>query len=132
MIGPHIPDEEILYRRIPTGNPWFEPPDRISTYNFKLRKGESGLSVYRSSVISAQQLLVRPEAIPGSRIAWANAGAIRTLHGRNRQPLHLDGVSVGEAQDPGQAEIRGPQPGKLSPSASLALRDLFRLMPENT
>lgn len=35
-----IPDEEILFRRIPPTTPWFEPPDRISTVNFKLKPGE--------------------------------------------------------------------------------------------
>ena len=128
-----IARDEVLYRRIPPTEPWFEPPDRISSCNFKLRRKddgtkEEGLSVYRAAVVSPVEVLNKPDAIPGSRIAAATAGAIRALRNGAGKPLHLAVLAVDDENDPGHTEIRGPQPRKLSGSASEALRRLFKLV----
>ena len=124
----HVWDSEILLRRIPPGSPWFEPPDRIASFNFKLKPREMGLSVYRERIVSRQEVLEMPQAIPGSLLAWATAGEIRALKNAAGQPLDLDVIAVADERDPGHAEIRGPESGKLSTSAAKALNKLFRLV----
>jgi hypothetical protein len=119
--------DEVLYRRIPPGSQWFEPPDRISSFNFKLRSGETGLSVYRAAIVSAAEILKNPEAIPESLVAYATVARIRRLKGTSGQTLGLDVVPCDDENNPGHAEIRGPVPGKLSTSASRALKKLFQL-----
>jgi len=123
--GQRVPDDEVLLRRIPPGDPWFEPPDRVSTYNFKLRKDELGISVYRRSVVSEEELLGMRGAIRGSFVLSTGARHIRDLKNAEGISLRLDVVAVDDEDDPGHAEIRGPKPGKLSRSASQALRRLF-------
>lgn len=122
-----IADDEVLYRRIPPGSNWFEPPERITSANFKLRRGEDGLSVYRQRVVGAADVLKKRGAIVGSRVAQATAGQIRAARDTKGDPLHLDVVVVGDMDDPGHAEIRGPILGKLSAGAPRALQRLFRL-----
>ena len=63
-----IASSEILYRRIPPGTNWFEPPDRISSMNFKLRPGELGLSVYRAGAVDVQGVLSKRKPCPAA--AW--------------------------------------------------------------
>lgn len=130
MSGEQIRDEEIVFRRIPPTTPFFEEPDRISSFNFSLdkRQHELGLSVYRASVVTAVDVLANPGAIAGSKIVQANVGDIRSLTGGDGKPLNLDVIAVDDEDNPGHAEIRGPDPGKLSKSASKALRNLFRLI----
>ena len=135
MAEPTIATEEVLYRRIPPGKDWFEPPDRITSANFKLGKNkdgtrEEGLSVYRASFVTPAEVLRRPGVEPGTRVAWAKAGSVRTLEGGNKKPLKLEVVVSDDENDPGHAEIRGPEPRKLSNSASNALRKLFQLIPD--
>ena len=125
MSGQGLPDDEVLLRRIPPGAPWFEPPDRVSTYNFKLRKGELGISVYRRSVVSEEEVLGMRGAIRGSFVLSAGVRHIRELKNAEGISLRLDVVAVDDKDTPGHAEIRGPKPGKLSRSASQALRKLF-------
>lgn len=130
---PTIVDEEIVVLRIPSGAPWFEPPDRVSSANFKLdrRRGERGLSVYRLSVVSPAEVLTRPGAIPGSFLVAASVGSIRALRNAEGTPLSLDVLADDdEGRNPGHAEIRGPEAGKLSPSASRALQRLFERLPD--
>lgn len=125
-----IDDDELVYRRVPPVTPWFEPPDQVSTANFKLdqRHGELGLSVYRASVVSAQEVLAKSDAIPGSHVTRARVGDIRALVNGQQQPLQLDVIIVDDENDPGHAEIRGPVAGRLAPAASKALRELFELI----
>jgi len=123
----HVLDNEILFRRIPPGSPWFEPPDRIASFNFKLKPQETGISVYRERIISGLDVLNKPQAIPGSLLAWATAGEIRDLKNAAGQSLHLDVIPVADEHDPGHAEIRGPESSQLSTSAAKALSRLFRL-----
>lgn len=125
MPGEPVRDDEVLLRRIRPGTDWFQPPDRISSLNFKLRRTELGLSVFRNGAVSEQGLLNRADTIAGSFIVRATAGDIRALSGMDGQSLQLDVVAVDDEDNPGHAEIRGPTPGKLSERASKALRDLF-------
>ena len=128
MAQERLSDDEIVFRRIPPTLPWFEPPDRVSTANFKLnaRGSELGLSVYRKSVVSAAEVLAKPDAILGSLIVQCTVGEIRALKNGKGESLHLDVIRVDDGDNPGHAEIRGPTPGKLSDAATKRLRDAFR------
>ncbi len=128
MAEDRLSDDEVVFRRIPPTLPWFEPPDRISTANFKLnaRVNELGLSVYRQSVVTAAEVLAKPEAIPGSLIVQCTIGEIRALQNGKGESLQLDVIRVDDGDNPGHAEIRGPMPGKLSDAAIKRLRDTFR------
>ena len=128
MAEERLSDDEIVFRRIPPTLPWFEPPDRISTANYKLnaRENELGLSVYRKSVVSAADVLAKPDAIPGSLIVQCTIGEIRALKNGKGELLQLDVIRVDDADNPGHAEVRGPMPGKLSDAATKRMRDAFR------
>lgn len=126
MSDGRIADDEVLYRRIPPGLSWFEPPDRISSGNFKLQDNELGVSVYRAAIVDAAHVLSDPQAKPGSRVVEATASQIRAARDGNDNPLCLDIVAVNDENDPGHAEIRGPIPGKISNGAARALKALFR------
>ncbi|NQT40045.1 MAG: hypothetical protein HQ581_21310 [Planctomycetes bacterium] len=123
--GEPVSDNEVLLRRIPPGAGWFEPPDYVTSANFKLRRDENGLSVYRQNVVGEQEVLNKPGAISGSFVLKATAREIRGLQNAMGDPLGLDVVAVDDADDPGHAEIRGPNPGKLSGGATKAIRNLF-------
>ena len=105
-----ISDEEVLLRRIPSGKPWSEPPDRISSFNFKLRKGEVGLSVYRERFISGEELLQKPGAIEGSFVVRTTAGELRKAKNGKGELLNLDVIPVGHETNPGHAELRPARP----------------------
>ena len=128
MADERIADDEIVYRRIPPTEAFFEEPDRVTSANFKLdrRRSELGLSVYRAIITSPADVLGRPEAIPDSKITGACVRDIRQLQSGSGTWLQLDVIVVDDAGNPGHAEIRGPQPGRLSDGASKALRDLFK------
>jgi len=117
-----IPNDEVLLRRIPSGKPWFEPPDRITSANFKLRPGEDGLSVYRERLVSADEVLKKPGAIDGSFVVRATAGEVRQARNGKGEPLGLDVVAVNDEYDVGHAEIRG----RLNASAAESLKRLFK------
>jgi hypothetical protein len=125
-----IADDEVLYRRIPPGNDWFEPPDRISSLNFKLNlklhPDELGISVYRASACNVAEVLTKPEAIPGSGVAQTTVGQIRAARDKEGKPLNLDVVPVKDENDPGHAEIRGAILREKPKIAAKALRDLFK------
>jgi hypothetical protein len=124
-----ISDDEIVYCRIPRGSPWFEEPDVITTANFKLdrRRGDLGLSVYRAAIVTIEQVLSKPGTIPDSLVAQTTVGAIRALRNGAGESLDLDVIAVDDENDPGHAEIRGRELGKLAPAASRALRGIFRV-----
>ena len=67
----------------------------------------------------------------GVRVGTTNSGPPPGRCGPCRTPKasrsSLDMVAVDDEMDPGHAEIRGTEPGKLSSSASRALKKLFRL-----
>jgi hypothetical protein len=123
-----IADDEVLYRRIPPGKTWLEPPDRITSGNFKLRSGEIGISVYRAVAIDVADVLNKPEAIAGSSVAEAMAGQIRKARNGKGDPLGLDVIPVNEENDPGHAEIRCSLPSGISNSAARTLSKLFKLV----
>lgn len=130
MDAVRLSDDEVIYCRIPRASPWFEEPDAVSTANFKLdhRRGDLGLSIYRGSIVSVDEVLAKPEAIPGSLVVMATVGGIRALRNGKGDPLNLDVIVVDDENDAGHSEIRGPEPGKLAPAASKGLRDLFKLV----
>ena len=119
-----IADDEVLYRRIPPVLPWFEPPDRFTSANFKLRDNELGLSVYRASIVDVATVLSKPEAIADSKVAQATAAQIRAARNGKGEPLGLDVVAVNDENNPGHAEIRGT----ISTATARALKKLFKLV----
>jgi hypothetical protein len=119
-----VSDDEVVLRRIPSSAPWFEPPDSISSMNFKLGPGHHGLSVYRNSVVTPADVLSKAESIPGSFVVAARVGDIRGLQDAVGRPLGLDVIAVDDEHDAGHAEIRAP--GKLSKAASNALKRIFK------
>jgi hypothetical protein len=125
--GEPVSDDELVMRRVPPGSQWFEPPDRLNSSNFKLqsKKKERGLSVYRSSIVTESTVLEKSDALPGSFVVTATAGEIRRFTNAAGDHLRPDVIPIDDEYDPGHAEIRAPEPGKLPGSASKALRDLF-------
>jgi hypothetical protein len=126
-----IADDEVLYRRIPPGKDWFEPPDRISSLNFKLNlklhPDELGISVYRARAVDVATVLSKPEAKPGSEVAQTTVGQIRAARDKEGNPLDLDVVPVKDENDPGHAEIRGTILREKPKSVAKTLRKLFKL-----
>jgi hypothetical protein len=116
-----ISDNEVVYRRIPLAEGWFEPPDRISSCNFKLRQNELGISVYRAAMIDVAGVLNRPEVKGEYRVAATTVGKIRAARNGKGEPLNLDVVPVNDENDPGHAEIRG----RIPSGAAKALSHLF-------
>jgi len=123
-----IADDEVLYRRIPSGESWFQPPDRITSGNFKLQGDELGISVYRAVAVDAAGVLSDSRAKPGSRVAQTTAGQVRAARDGKGNPLNLDVVSINDENDAGHAEIRGSALGVYPSIAAKALRDLFKLV----
>jgi hypothetical protein len=117
-----LPDEEIVYRRIlkkDTKN------NRIPN-QFKLRQGESGISVNRAKLISKTEVLAKGDKSFEYLLAQAMIGAIRELTADDGAPLHLDVVPTDTEADPSHAEIQGPITGQLPDGASQALRREFQ------
>ena len=123
-----LSDEEILYRRIPNGSQWLEPPDRLTSANFKLRRGESGLSVYRAGKVSKKEVLSGTTVRPDSLLAVTTVGDIRRAVDGRGERLCLDVVATDDEEDPGHAEIRGPHSNRLSNAAAKAMKDIFKLV----
>ena len=123
-------DDEIVGRRIPPDAPWFQPPDQVTSFNFKLRPGEPGLSVFRLSLADADAILSTDKgAIPGSRLAAARVGDIRRLENSKGEPLHLDVVSDDEeGRNPGHAIVIRTDHDSFSHGVRKALNDVFRLL----
>jgi hypothetical protein len=117
-----LPDHEPLLLRIPPTSPWFAPPDRITSANFRLRKGHSGLSVYRERIASAGDVLTEPNVPAGCFLVTATVGEVRALANAKGERLNLDVIAVADENDPGHAEIRG----RFSDSVAQALKRLFR------
>ena len=128
MTRGQIAPDEVIYRRIPPWYSHFQPPDRITSPNFKLRDGELGLSVYRARVVDAAEVLSKPEAIAGSRVAQATVSEIRAARNSKGEALNLEVLPVDDEDDPGHAEIRSPVQGVITTGAAKALRALFKLV----
>ncbi len=100
MTADSIADDEVILRHIPGGPSWQAPPaGRISSINFRLRPGESGVSVSRAGMTTPDELMQRlGDPARGSKIAALTAVEIRAIG--------LDVVSVPLPDDSGHAEIR--------------------------
>jgi hypothetical protein len=128
---PQVDDDEWVAIRIPPTSPWFEPPDRVSSANFKVdhRRQESGLSVYRLKIVTATDILSRTGVIQGSFLVVASVKAIRSLCNAIGNPLWLDVISDDDAgRNPRHAEIRvkwWTEQEKMPSSAAKALQRLF-------
>jgi hypothetical protein len=120
-----ISDDEVLYRRIPPGETWFQEPDRVTSGNFK---DDVGLSVYREKIIDRSAILSHPKAIPGSRLTRATAKQVRELTNAKGELLGLDVIVIDDEVDPGHAEVRFIPPKKLNQSVAHALRNIFKLV----
>lgn len=119
-----IPDDEVLLRRVPPGPSWIKEGSRLTSGNFCLRRGESGISVSQGSITTPADLLGYIEAPTGWRVALVRAGDVRALGldvARRR--------GVGDP-DPGHAEII-PARRPLSQAVRKRLATLFKLLPES-
>lgn len=126
-VGIIIADSELLYRRIPPVTPFFEPPDRITSANFKLGSDESGLSVYRANLVSANSVLQSPDALPNSFLVQATAGDVRRLCKKNGETCGLDVViDDPDGTNPGHALVVVGPGQAFSKAVSKALSELFR------
>jgi hypothetical protein len=118
-----VADDEVVLRHIPGGPAFQQPPGpRITSLNFKLRRGESGVSVTRASITPAARLLaiVGGDPASGSRIASAQVGGIRAL-GLSVIPDPTDA-------DPGHAVIRSDTADLNAQSVRRELAKLFQFV----
>lgn len=89
MCAESLSDDESVYRRIPPGETWLDWSGNITSGNFKVRHkaGELGISVYRASRVTPAEVLAKPDAIAGSRVAVAtvliSAGWLTTMEHRS-------------------------------------------------
>jgi hypothetical protein len=115
-----VTDDEIILRHIPGGISWQVPPDgRIASTNFRLRPGETGISVTRKSLTTPDDLLARlGDPTAGSRISYAQVGEVRALG--------FEVVSVPLDVDAGHAEIRSVTADLAKKSTHRALAQIFR------
>lgn len=117
-----ITDDEIILRHIPGGTTWQAPGPRITSKNFELRSGETGVSVSRAAITSPDQLMARlGDPAKGSRIA---AGAVAEV--RN---LGLEVVPDPKDYDPGHAEIRSATADLGDQTVRRRLAKLFQFLP---
>ena len=117
-------DDEVVYRRILKKD--LKPQNRIPNSQFKLRKGEHGVSVNRASLATPAQVIARGDPQFEYLLAQATVGAIRRLAAADGSHLQLDVVPTHD-DDPSHAEIRSPVPGILPEGAPHALAKLFQI-----
>lgn len=118
-----IDDSEILLRHIPAGDPWQATGPKITSANFRLRAGESGISVSRANLTTPEQLLQRLGRDPasGSRVALINVREVRALG--------IAVVPVPLSDDSGHAEIRSDRESLDRKSIQRQLARLCHFMP---
>lgn len=113
-----IADDESVIRHIPGGTTWQAPGPRITSKNFELRAGETGVSVSRQGITSAGALMARlGDPAKGSQIAVASVAAIRSLG--------LEVVADPKDYDAGHAEIRSASAELSSQAVRKQLAMLF-------
>ena len=117
-----IGDDEIILRHIPAGEPWQVAGTPLTTANFRLRRGHTGVSVSRAALTTSAQLLDRVggDLARGSKVAYARVGEVRAL-----------GLAVVPAplrDDAGHAEIRSERERLERRSIQIRLTNLFRFM----
>jgi hypothetical protein len=97
----------------------------LTSANFRLRKGERGLSVYRALFRSADEVLRAAGSSSTSFfVVSATAGGIRrvtTATGRAFDVIPDDE----DGKNPGHAEIRRPESGPITKAEAYRLRELF-------
>jgi hypothetical protein len=121
--GDPIADDEIILRHIPGGPTFQQPPGpRITSANFFLRTGESGVSVTRAVITFPARLMAIVAGDPGagSKIAAARAGDIRALG--------LSVVPAPTGEDPGHSELRSDAADLNARSTRRALAHLFHFV----
>jgi hypothetical protein len=121
--GTPIADDELLLRHVPGGPAFQQPPGpRITSLNFKLRPGETGVSVTRAAVTPPAALLAVVGGNPaaGSKVAAARAGDVRALG--------LEVVPDPTAADPGHAVIRSGTASLASQAVRRALAQVFQFV----
>lgn len=117
-----VADVEVILRHIPGGTTWQAPGPRITSKNFELRPGETGVSVSRIAITSPDQLMARlGDPAKGSRIA---AGAVAEV--RN---LGLEVVPDPKDYDLGHAEIRSATADLGDQTVRRQLAKLFQFLP---
>jgi hypothetical protein len=115
-------DDDILLRHVPGGTTWQAPGPRITSKNFELRAGETGISASRQSITSPAALMARlGDPAKGSRIAAASVAAIRAIG--------LEVVPDPKDYDPGHAEIRDGTASLSSHAVRKELAKLFQFLP---
>ena len=129
MADQRISDNEIVVLRIPPGKVWFELPDRITSANFKLKSGATGLSVFRLSLAAEDEVLSPVRGgLPGSFLVSATVGSVRECANAAGELFHLDVVDDDESgENPGHALIVAPGPGKFTKSISKSLQKIFQI-----
>jgi len=118
----HVGDDEVILRHIPGGTTWQAPGPRITSKNFELRPGETGISVSRAGITSPDQLMARlGDPTKGSRIA---AGAVAEV-----RDLGLEVVPDPKDYDLGHAEIRSATASLGDQAVRRQLAKLFQFLP---
>ena len=118
----HVADDETILRHIPGGTTWQAPGPRITSKNFELRPGETGVSVSRVAITSPDQLMARlGDPSKGSRIA---AGAVAEV--RN---LGLEVVPDEKDYDPGHALICSATADLQDQTVRRQLAKVFQFLP---
>ena len=120
-----IADDEVLLRHIPSGTTWQAPGPRITSSNFRLRheRGETGLSVTRQRITTADRLLevIGGDVERGSRVAFVTAGEVRAM-GLCVVPKPL-------ADDSGHSEIQSGSRSLDELATSKLLSKTFQFLP---
>lgn len=112
-----VRDDELILRHVPGGTTWQAPGPRITSKNFELRAGETGISVSRQSITSPAALMARlGDPAKGSRIV----AAIRALG--------LEVVPDPKDYDLGHAEIRDGTASLSSHAVRKELAKLFQFL----
>lgn len=117
-----VGDEVFVIRHIPGGTTFQKPGPELTSYNFKLRSNETGLSVSRAALTAPGMLMARlgdPNA--GSKIARASVAEIRALG--------LEVVAVPLDYDAGHAEIRSATTSLDEKDVRRQLAKLFEFLP---
>ncbi len=124
MSAEQVQDDELVLRHVPGGTTWQAPGPRITSKNFELRSGETGVSVSRQLITSADALMTRlGSPALGSRISAASVEAIRALG--------LEVVPDPKDYDAGHAEIRSATAELSSHAIRKRLANLFAFLPAN-
>jgi hypothetical protein len=120
-----VGDEEFVLRHIPGGTTFQKPGPELTSYNFKPRLNETGISISRETLTTPESLMTRlgdPHA--GSKIARASVAEIRGLG--------LEVVAVPLDYDAGHSEIRSAAASLDDKDVRRQLAKLFEFLPAPT